>query len=144
MEDIRVIFSNNLRKLAEKKPCRQKELSEVIGVPDTTVSAWFTGRYMPEWDRISPIAEFFGVRVCQLFDAHGLDETRAEGGSRREVKELRRELAEKDKELQSFKQGFDNLSNHVKYCKAEARKEFVDELREDLLRLGVREVTIKL
>ena len=52
---------NNVRELRKKMGIQQKELALEVGVSNATVSDWEHGRKNPSGERLTRLAEFFGV-----------------------------------------------------------------------------------
>lgn len=65
-EDIRKIFSKNLKGLIYKKGITQAEFSECMNINKATVSGWCSGTAMPVIDKIKEIADFFGISTSEL------------------------------------------------------------------------------
>lgn len=45
-----------------------KDISDALGIPPTTVSAWNTGRHLPDMDRLQKLANYLEAPLDQFFD----------------------------------------------------------------------------
>ena len=66
MDESKMIFSENLRKLLEIRDISQSAFAEKIGVKKQTVSCWCRGVSFPNNVTLDKIAEFFGVDSSSL------------------------------------------------------------------------------
>jgi len=57
---------SQIKALRLKKGLKQGEFAEAMGVQQSTVSNWETGRYEPDIETMRRIASFFGVSVDYL------------------------------------------------------------------------------
>lgn len=55
-----------IKELREKKKLLQKELAEMLGVSDKTISKWETGRGLPDISLLEPLAGALGVSLTEL------------------------------------------------------------------------------
>lgn len=55
----------------------QKQLAEMLGVTDKTVSRWETGKYMPDMSLLIPLSEKLGISVFELLNGQDNEEDRA-------------------------------------------------------------------
>lgn len=62
------IFSSNLTRLLAEKKETQLELSSLMGVAPSSVSAWCNGDKMPRMDKIEWLARHFGVNRSALLE----------------------------------------------------------------------------
>ncbi len=62
------IFGKNLKELRLEKGLSQRELGDVFGVCNQTISAWESGKKEPDLDRVVEIAKFFEVSIDYLLD----------------------------------------------------------------------------
>lgn len=60
------MFSDNLITLRKKQNLSQEELAEKIGVSRQTLSKWETGESLPDIQKCSALAEFFGITLDDL------------------------------------------------------------------------------
>ncbi|MGM0215426.1 LexA family protein [Enterococcus sp. AZ109] len=65
-DDLKEIFGANLRRLRTLKNISTTELSEAIGVSQSTVSDWENAKKMPRSGSIQKISEYFGVQKTEL------------------------------------------------------------------------------
>lgn len=66
MNTSRKIFRDNLFFLLNKTDESQTDLSNVLGVSTSSVSAWLTGEKMPRIEKMEALADHFGVSVVDL------------------------------------------------------------------------------
>ena len=52
--------------LMEKNGLRISDVARATGVPYSTFTDWKAGRYVPKYDKLQKIADFFGVSVDYL------------------------------------------------------------------------------
>ena len=55
-----------MQEMRKKKGLTQKELAELIGVSDKTISKWETGKGTPDTSMLVPISEAFNITVNEL------------------------------------------------------------------------------
>lgn len=67
--EIRQNFTSALRSLLSANNETQLELSKAIGVSPASVNDWVSGKKMPRADKLSKIAEHFGVELSFLIGA---------------------------------------------------------------------------
>lgn len=60
------VTGKTIKELREKRKMTQKELSEMIGVSDKTVSKWETGKGLPDIGIIEELAKALGGSVAEL------------------------------------------------------------------------------
>lgn len=60
------MFSENLITLRKKQNLSQEELAEKVGVSRQTLSKWETGESLPDIQKCSALAAFFGVTLDDL------------------------------------------------------------------------------
>lgn len=66
VDDLKDIFAENLQQLRGLKNISMTELSEAIGVSQSTISDWENGKKMPRSGSIQKIADYFGVPKTAL------------------------------------------------------------------------------
>lgn len=59
-------FGTNVKQLREKRGMDQKELGEIVGVSDKTVSSWEINRTEPKMGIVQQLADYFGVSTDYL------------------------------------------------------------------------------
>lgn len=67
-EELRRIFAKNLNGLLSATGVKQYELSERLGVSESTVSSWCSGAKMPRMSKIDQMAIMFGVSRSDLLE----------------------------------------------------------------------------
>ena len=85
-----------------------KELAEALGIPATTVSAWNTGRHLPDMDRLQKLANYLEAPLDQFFD-FSLDKI-----PDKDLAEIHHKL-DTDEELVTFLKIFLQLSDEDKH-----------------------------
>jgi repressor LexA len=63
-----VSIAKNIKKLREKHNLTQKELAEIAGVTDKSVSAWENGQKEPRMGAIQKIADHFGILKSDIIE----------------------------------------------------------------------------
>ena len=66
------LFLKNLRK---EKGLTQKQLAELIGVSNRSVSRWETGSNMPDLDLLIFIADYYHVELKEILDGERKDDS---------------------------------------------------------------------
>ena len=59
----------NIKKIREKKDITQQELATVLGVGQSTVAMWETGKSLPRVETLKAIAKALGCTIDELLDA---------------------------------------------------------------------------
>lgn len=59
---------NNLKCLREKSRFTQIELAKELGVGQSTVAMWETGKSVPRAQQLPKLAELFGCTIDELFE----------------------------------------------------------------------------
>lgn len=65
-KSLRDVFVKNFREILEVKKITQKDISDKLKIPLTTVSTWANGKSYPRIDRMEQLAEFLGVSRIEL------------------------------------------------------------------------------
>lgn len=60
------ITGNTIRVLREKKQITQKELAQILGVSDKTISKWETAKGYPDISLLEPLAAALDISVAEL------------------------------------------------------------------------------
>lgn len=60
------MFNEKLRQLRKDKKITQKELSNILGIAQTTYAGYETGRYEPDFKTLIVIADYFMVSIDYL------------------------------------------------------------------------------
>jgi transcriptional regulator with XRE-family HTH domain len=66
LEDLKIIFAQNLANLRKQVKLTQVEFAEKINYSDKAVSKWERGESIPDVSVLKGIAEFFGVTIDYL------------------------------------------------------------------------------
>ncbi len=65
---------NFLAQLRKEKGLSQKELAQIVGVTDKTVSRWETGSYMPDIDTFAVLSDYYGVLINEIIAGERLND----------------------------------------------------------------------
>ena len=57
---------NRIKEIRNLKCIRQVDLARILGISQSTLSTWESGRYEPDIEAINHLADFFGVTVDYL------------------------------------------------------------------------------
>lgn len=83
--------TNRINRLRKESGMNQKELGAMLGVGQTTVSAWETGKNEPDNESMNKMAKFFQVSIGYLM---GYENNPTAGLTRAEREQFRKENAE--------------------------------------------------
>lgn len=101
---------NRIAMLRKEQRMNQRELGERLGVGQTTVSAWETGKNEPDNDSMNTMAQMFGVSIGYLVGYENDEITRGltqeQIRARYEEKEREKEIAAYLKAKERERQGF--------------------------------------
>lgn len=61
-------IGKNIKRLRESRGLTQAELGKIAGVTDKAVSTWENGSADPRMGAIQRMADYFGVRKCDIID----------------------------------------------------------------------------
>lgn len=125
------MVKNRIGDLRREQGWNQKELGDKLGVGQTTVSAWETGKNEPDYKSIRAMAELFEVSADYLLGFND-DHTRR-GLSPEAYAEKQRRMRQQLDDEQSERE----IQKHLKQEEAYQRgltDEEVEELEEDALR----------
>ncbi|MBC8534582.1 helix-turn-helix domain-containing protein [Yeguia hominis] len=64
--NVRIIFSNNLNRLAKEKGVTQADIVCALNCSSSTVSDYFSGKKYPRPDKMQKIADLLGVYISDL------------------------------------------------------------------------------
>ena len=106
-DEVKRVFSENLRYLMEARRISQADLSRNLKKSSSMVSEWCSGKKLPRTDTIVEIADKLGVRFSMLTSEDGRklfeDQTRLEALSEsqrlRDLLDLARGLTDRDLEI---------------------------------------------
>ena len=65
-KDMKTLFSQNLKRELQEKEWTQKDFSDRMEVPPTTVSDWMSGGSYPRIEKIQKMSEVLGVPTYRL------------------------------------------------------------------------------
>lgn len=72
---------NRIRELREQRNLKQIDLAKAINVRQNTLSTWETGRYEPDLEMLSRLANYFDVSVDYLLGREGMVEQKKEAAT---------------------------------------------------------------
>lgn len=84
---------NRIKELRLEKKLNQKELAEIIGIAQPTLSGWETGRTQIDYENLIKLAKFFEVTLDTLL---GADTTPTNRSDNKIPKDLKRLLDEEE------------------------------------------------
>lgn len=116
-----MMIGNKIRDLRKEKKLSQSELGKLIGVSQTTVTAWETGRAEPASTYIKKLADFFNVSADYLL-------------GRPEKKSSNED--QKSKDLKKFLE--DNLDNGMTFGDGKVTQEDREKLEIALTQIFYR------
>nr|DAS24862.1 MAG TPA: Repressor protein CI [Caudoviricetes sp.] len=67
-DNIREVFSTNLKKMLKERGKTQLELAEFVGVSDASVNNWVNGIKLPRMDKVDKICKFLNVKRSDLIE----------------------------------------------------------------------------
>lgn len=102
MNKVTTIFGMNLRALMAEHGTLQRELSNALGFPQSTISSWLTGENFPRAEAIEKIAHFYNVHVSDLF-AEPNHEAVSPAQDYADIEDLTRQLERTLKRLDMYK-----------------------------------------
>ncbi|MFR3685731.1 MAG: helix-turn-helix domain-containing protein [Enterococcus sp.] len=137
-------ISGNIKRLRKEKNMTQVQLAELLDVVPTTISAWESGRNKPLMDKVTIMADIFGVSTSEIVGDtftedninvvfQQLDETR----KNKVVNYAKKQLKEQ-KALIPFrpKDEIDTLAAHSKDPKKVYTPEEIDDIKAYLDKLS--------
>ena len=83
-----------LRILRKNKGLSMKELGEIIGVAESTISQYETGKREPDFETLFKLGEFFNVSVDYLLRGDSLSEGNAPTLNKKDERDIARRLEE--------------------------------------------------
>ena len=89
MQDVKVVFAQNLISLRKQIKLTQLELAEKINYSDKAVSKWERGESIPDVTVLMTIASLFGVTLDFLVTEHAEPEIVAEAVAEDEKNETK-------------------------------------------------------
>lgn len=67
-------LGNRLYELRKNKKISQEDVAEKLGVTRQTISKWETNQSQPEFDKVLPICELYGITTEELFGGQKLQQ----------------------------------------------------------------------
>ena len=101
-------FSRAMNYYKSLRKKNNKDISDALNLPATTVSSWNTGRHLPDMDRLQKLSTYLNAPLDQFFD-FSLDKI-----PDKELADLHNQL-DTDNELVQFLKIFTQLSNEDKH-----------------------------
>ena len=63
-----IYFSDNLKRLMKKNGMTQKDIANIAGVSQQTVSLWLSGDRIPRMGKLQILADYFGIYKSELIE----------------------------------------------------------------------------
>lgn len=86
-----------------------KDIADALDIPTTTISAWNTGRHLPDMDRLQKLADYLNAPIGQFFNFTACDTPEID----KELEALYN-LIKEDRELRNFLKVYSQLSDEDK------------------------------
>lgn len=86
--DDREIFSRNLNYYMKANGKTRNDLCQALDFNYYTVTDWVNGKKMPRMDKVTKLAEYFGIRRSDLIEDHKEKPTAADDGLSESVRTL--------------------------------------------------------
>ena len=67
-DNIREVFSTNLKEMLKERGKTQLELAEFVGVSDASVNNWVNGIKLPRMDKVDKICKFLNIKRSDLIE----------------------------------------------------------------------------
>ena len=93
------ITGNTIRVLREKKQITQKELAQILGVSDKTISKWECGKGLPEVSLMLPLCDALHITVNDLLSGERLSDTEYQERAEKNMVDLIKENEENKKRM---------------------------------------------
>lgn len=119
--DLRKVFSENLKRLLLERDKTQADLSRYMHVSTATAANWCNGKIMPRIDKIQSICNWFCIEKSDLLDSQNKENSYY-------INEDARELAEFLHKSPEYKVLFD-ASRKVKPEDIDKVKQMIDIMR---------------
>ncbi|MFJ7733785.1 LexA family protein [Lysinibacillus sp. NPDC097231] len=65
-DNLKVVFSTNLKKQLDKRGLNQTDMARDLNIPETTVSNWMKASTYPRPDKIKLMADYFNIKRSDL------------------------------------------------------------------------------
>lgn len=96
--------TNRINRLRKESGMNQKELGAMLGVGQTTVSAWETGKNEPDNESMHKMAKFFQVSIGYLMGYESSPQASLTAAEREQYRKENEEAFHKQQEEQEAKQ----------------------------------------
>lgn len=67
-EQIKKVFSKNLKKYMTINNLKQSDISSIVNVSQQSVSYWLNGKLLPRMGTIEKLADYFGILKSELLE----------------------------------------------------------------------------
>ena len=124
-EELKQLFSENLRYWLKVKDKTQADLSRYMGVSSATASDWCHGNKMPRTDKIQSICSWLGLELTDLLEEIDQDKKQTEYYLNDDARELAQFLFDNP----DYKVLFD-ASRKVKREDIEFIKQMIDKMTQ--------------
>lgn len=118
-----------IRELRKEKGVTLKQLGEVIGVAESTMSLYETGKRTPDFETLLKISEYFGVTVDYLLGNKIQEKTPTPGLSAKDERDIAKKL---QSTLDDLENGADGLMFDGEPLDDETRALLRDSLQNQL------------
>ena len=88
-----------IRSIRKEKQLTQREVADILGVSDKTVSKWETGNGLPEVSLMLPLCDILGISVNELLSGEMLDESVYRKKAEENIMSLMKEREESKKKI---------------------------------------------
>lgn len=122
-EELKLIFSNNLKYWLKERDKTQADLSRYINVSSATASDWCHGYKMPRTDKLQSICSWLGIELNDLLEEQDFDQKK----KTYYINEDARELAQFLFENPEYRILFD-ASRKIKKDDIQFVKEMIDRM----------------
>lgn len=113
-------MSNNIRALRKATGLTMKQFGALMGVAESTISLYETGKNEPDISMLKKMSEFFGVSIDYLLNFSDLKEPRLDPSLTCRLKELRTSRGYTQEIVASFlditRAAYTNLENGKRQC----------------------------
>lgn len=75
-ENQREIFRNNLLRLLRQRGKSQMEVADAVGVSPQTFNTWCQGKAYPRIEKLTELANYFGIFVFELMEERNANSAR--------------------------------------------------------------------
>lgn len=99
-------FVINIKRISKEKNLTQKELSQITGIGEKSMSRYFTGASSPNLLSLVAIADALGVSCDELLGRNDVDATIRQAIQNEDIKHIVLELDKDPELLEKFKKMF--------------------------------------